>query len=103
MRILKNAFYGLCMGLLIVLFHQYVWSVIRPFFIEDRIDPEYKIFLLVVLILIGIVVAIVGMLYERREILELVNGGRKKRAIQIGFLVALILIGSLAFSIALEF
>lgn len=100
---LKRSIFGLCLGLFMVLFRQYFWNLLRPIFIDGRIDPEKKIILLVALILIGVIVAVVGISYERREMIELVNGNRKKKAVQIGFLIVLLLIGSLAFSIALEF
>lgn len=103
MLILKRGFYGLCIGLFIVLFHQCFWNAFRPIFIDGRIDPKQKTILLVTLILVGLVVAIIGIFYERREILGAVNVNKKKKAIQIGFITVLILIGSFAFSIALEF
>jgi hypothetical protein len=103
MLMLKRGFFGLCIGLFMVVFHQYFWSAFRPIFIDGRIDPKQKVILLVALILVGFVVALIGIYYERREIIRMANVNRKKIAVQIGFLIVLILIGSLAFSVALEF
>ena len=103
MRILKNGLFGLGIGIFMVLFQKYFWPMLRPIFIDGRIDPRQKTFLLVVIILIGIVFAIIGIRYERREIINSVKIDGRARVIQIGFLLILILIGSLAFSIALEF
>jgi len=103
MLILKRGLLGLGIGIFMVLFQKYFWSVLRPIFIDGRIDPRQKTFLLIIVILIGIVFAIMGIFYERREIINSVKIDRRKRSVQIGFLIILILIGSLAFSIALEF
>jgi len=103
MPMLKRIFYGLCIGLSMVLFQKYFWSVVRPIFIDGRIDRGQKPFLLVALIFVDLLVAIIGIYYERREILGVANVDRKKKIVRIGFLILLIFVSSLAFSVAMEF
>lgn len=103
MSMLRRGFYGLCLGLFVVLFQKYFWILFRPIFIDGRIDLKQKPFLLAALILADLVIAFMGISYERREVVGAANVDRKKIAVQIGFLVTLIFVGSLAFSVALEF
>jgi hypothetical protein len=86
-----------------MLFHKYFWSFVRPIFFHGQVDAAQKTLLLTVFILVGVFIAIVGIHYERREILRIANVNAMKRSVQIGLLITLIIIGSLAYSVAFEF
>jgi len=101
-RILKGATYGLCMWLFIVAFYQFVWSLVKPLFLDDHTVFEYKMYLLFALIIIDFVVATLGIIYERRVVRQSIEKVRKTIAIRITILFVLVLLSSLAFSVALE-
>jgi uncharacterized membrane protein YidH (DUF202 family) len=103
MSTLKRVSFGICIGLFMMFFRNYFWSFVRPIFFHGQVDSAQKTLLLTVLVLAGVCIAIVGILYERREILRMASVNAMKRSVQIGLLIALIIIGSLAYSVAFEF